>query len=120
MRRALAILGCLPLLALPAHAATTKEKECRLGALKYKQNTAKLIDCPAEAQLLIDRAFSCQHWTGEDPYDEARAHEIDTALTELKCDTLSLDHDRLLKKYAKRPDVTGTLEAADREYNLEF
>lgn len=96
------------------------EAECRLGSLKTKESTAKLIDCPADIQPLIDRAFGCQHWTGEEPYDTARAHEIETAIAELKCDTLSLEHDALMKKYAGRPDVRSALEAADREYSLEF
>lgn len=113
MRLLLAMLVALPGMALA-------KEECRLGALKAKQNTARVIDCPAEIQPLIDRAFGCQHWTGEEPYDNARAHEIDTAITELKCDTLSLDYDAALKKYADRPDVTGALETADREYSLEF
>lgn len=108
------------LLAAGAAYAGEAEGQCRLGPLKYKQNAAKLIDCPSEAQLLIDRAINCQHWTGEDPYDEARGHEIETALTELKCDTLSLDHDRLLKKYRSERAVIEAIQGADREYNLEF
>lgn len=96
------------------------KKTCQLGAFKYKENSAKLIGCPAEVQALIDRALMCQHWTGEEPYDEARGHEIETAITELKCDVLSLEHDRLLKKYKDQHDVRRTLQEADREYNLEF
>lgn len=95
-------------------------KICRLGPLKAKANAATLIDCPADVQPLVDRALGCQHWTGEEPYDNARAHEIETAIDELKCGQLSLEYDALMKKYAKQPDVTGTLEAADREYSLEF
>lgn len=105
---------------LAADAALADKKTCRLGAFKYKTNAATLVDCPADVQALIDRALGCQHWTGEEPYDEARGHEIETALTELKCDVLSLDYDELLKKYAQRTDVLATLQAADREYSLEF
>lgn len=96
---------------------------CSLGewtGVVDKDTKSHMPNCPNDARDLVDRALNCQHWTGEEPYDEARGHEIETALTELKCDVLSLDYDHLLRKYAKRRDVLATLEAADREYSLEF
>lgn len=97
----------------------TPEAGCSLGELRA-DNTAEMPNCPADAKELVGRAINCQHWTGEEPYDEARSHEIETAIAELQCDKLSLQHDALLKKYAKDRDVMGALQDADREYNLEF
>lgn len=92
---------------------------CRLGTLS-KNHTLGMPGCPDEVKALVDRAINCQHWVGEEPYDDARGHEIETAIAELKCDTLSLDHDRMLKHYAHQRDVMDALQAADREYNIEF
>lgn len=96
---------------------------CRLGewtGVAAKDEKEHMPGCPQEARDLVDRALGCQHWTGEEPYDAARGHEIETAINELQCDKLSLQHDAILKKYAKDPNVTAALEAADREYNIEF
>lgn len=109
------------LLVSAAHAAPVAEEAaiCHLGEFQ-NDNTVDMPGCPADVKDLIDRAINCQHWTGEEPYDTARAHEIDTAIAELKCDDVSNDYDRLQKKYAKRLDVMQTMELADREFSIEF
>lgn len=118
MRVLLAMLLVIPGMALAGDVQA--EKPCRLAPFKAKESSAELLDCPADVQPLIDRVLGCQHWVGEEPSTLARAHEIETAMAELKCDRLSLEYDAMLKKYAKRPDVRSALEAADLEYSLEF
>lgn len=48
---------------------------------------------------LIDRIASCNHWLGEEPYDEDRAKEIDAAVGELRCDALEADEAKVLERY---------------------
>lgn len=100
-------------------AATPAYAKCTLGEWK-NDNTVAMPGCPDEVKDLVARAINCQHWTGEEPYDAARGHEIETAIKELRCEKLSQEHDAIMKKYADQPDVTGALEDADREYSLEF
>ncbi len=123
---ALAVIGAATVAhALSPHRPVPEapEASCRLGewtGVVAKDEKEHMPGCPQEARDLVDRALSCQHWTGEEPYDVARGHEIESAINELQCDTLSLQHDAILKKYGKDRNVVATLEAADREYSLEF
>lgn len=67
---------------------------------------------PAPVAALIDRMVQCQHWAGEEPYDEARRREIAQAVRQLRCDSLEQDERRLLKVHASRTDVRQRIEAA--------
>lgn len=68
-----------------------------------------LIDCPAEMKVLIERQYGCQHWVDEEPYDAARAAQINAALDTLQCGQLEADISAMRARYMKRRDVLATL-----------
>lgn len=69
-------------------------------------------DLPQEARDAIFRIVDCNHWTGEEPYDEARAEEIAAAITDLDCDGAYREIEQLQQKYAARPEVLNAIETA--------
>ena len=63
-----------------------------------------LAKAPREIGAYAERRAECEHWGGEEPYDKARAREIERAVRGLRCERLEADEKALLRKYAKRPD----------------
>lgn len=119
----LLVTAATAIAALSPYKPLPKEEEsCRLGEWTgvIDQMEVHMPGCPEDARSLVDRALQCQHWMGEEPYDAARGHEIEVAIDELGCAKLADEHRIMLDKYKGRPDVIGTLEAADREYSIEF
>ena len=43
----------------------------------------------------VERAQMCEHWMGEEPYDDARRAEIDRNLGDLRCTTVRRDGEAL-------------------------
>jgi len=67
---------------------------------------------PTPVAALIERMVQCQHWAGEEPYDNARRAEIARAVRRLRCESIEQDERRLLKAHASNPEVRQRLEAA--------
>ena len=65
---------------------------------------------PQAVRALIERRAGCNHWTGEEPYDEPRRREIERAVRDLRCDTLDMDERKLRKRYARHPGVLRLIE----------
>lgn len=67
-------------------------------------------EVPADVATLIERWELCHHWAGEEPYDAARAAEIQAGVA-ANCpgndDTLA----RLETRYADRPEILLRLHA---------
>jgi hypothetical protein len=78
----------------------------RAGGEEEPEYSAEL---PAEVLAFIERVEGCLHWTGEEPYDEARQREIEAAVEELRCSALKADHAKLRRRYAN----SKALEALD-------
>lgn len=78
--------------------------------------TALKNGMPIKVKRLIDRQVACNHWGGEEPYDEARATEIKHAVEKLKCSTLEKDSDRLKKVYQLKPKVISAINKAKELY----
>ena len=72
---------------------------------------------PSSVSKFIDRQIMCNHWAGEEPYDEERRQEINLATKDLKCDSLAIDEKRLNGKYKNKPAVLESIKKA-REYAL--
>ncbi|MFD1950440.1 hypothetical protein ACFSGX_06630 [Sphingomonas arantia] len=68
---------------------------------------------PPAVRALIDRRTACNHWSGEEPYDPARARQIEHAIRTLRCDTLDADERRLKIRYRGDPHILQRL-ATDR------
>lgn len=67
---------------------------------------------PEEVNLLVVRWESCQHWAGEEPYDEERRREIEAGVA-ASCPGNEERRAALLEKYADRADVVARLRALE-------
>ncbi len=56
--------------------------------------------CSEEISKYLESVESCNHWAGEEPYDDARGAEIEAALKELNCEKLGCDFQNILKEHA--------------------
>ncbi len=84
------------LIAISANAAITPWDE--------KVN-AYVKGLPKDVVALLRRMESCQHYGGEEAYDQARKKQIEVAVKKLRCDQLDADKEKALKKHAKQPAV---------------
>ena len=96
-------IACI-LLCLTALRAAAAAHEDPLADLKKGK--------PKGVAALIDRIVECNHWSGEEPYDAERKKEISSALTDLKCNRLTLDESKTIKKYANNSRVLNALKKA--------
>lgn len=60
----------------------------------------------------MTRRLGCNHWTGEDAYDEARGRDIAAAVKDLRCDTVDADETRLRRRFKGDLPVLKALDAA--------
>jgi hypothetical protein len=68
---------------------------------------------PEDVKRLIERRGECHHWAGEEPYDKARAKQIDKAMAELRCDGIDRDVAALSRKYRADAAVQSALASAE-------
>lgn len=69
-----------------------------------------LQTCPSDIKEFLGRVESCNHWAGEEPYDDARRKEIEKALEEDKCKALPCDYQALLREYSTRTKQRKMIE----------
>lgn len=67
---------------------------------------------PKDVVKMIDRYVGCNHWGGEEPYNEERRKEIDSAMSDLRCDTLTNDEKIILQRYSGNKRVLEALKSA--------
>ena len=60
----------------------------------------------------VERAEMCAHWSGEEPYDEARRAEIDRTLNDLRCTTITRDGEALKLSRRDRPEDVRRIDEA--------
>ena len=60
----------------------------------------------------VERAQMCEHWMGEEPYDDARRKEIDRNLTDLRCMTIRRDGEALKLSRKDRPEEVARIDEA--------
>lgn len=60
----------------------------------------------------VERAAMCEHWMGEEPYDDARRAEIDRNLGDLRCTTIRRDGEALKLSRKDRPEDLGRIDEA--------
>ena len=92
------------LLALCGVGLQAVAQEDRLADIKKGQ--------PIDVVEMIDRYADCNHWNGEEPYNEERRKEINSVIAELHCDSLERDEKIMLKRYRKNRLVLKALESA--------
>ena len=81
----------------------------QLGDLVGYPQVAAYGPLPRDVRVLIDRRLNCDHWAGEEPYDRARKRQINAAFRDLRCETVAREETRLLRRYAKVPQVLKAL-----------
>jgi hypothetical protein len=64
----------------------------------------------------LDRREGCNHWAGEEGYDDARRAEINKAIDELKCTALDRDERSLRHRYRHNPAVLRQIRKAREAY----
>jgi len=67
---------------------------------------------PPDVSDFIRRAVVCNHWAGEEPYDDERRAQINAAVQGLRCRALDADQASLRAKYAGRAEVLKRLQRA--------
>ena len=67
---------------------------------------------PKQVKLFNMRKMECNHWAGEEPYDDERANQVDAAVKESRCANLDKDEKKLLKKYKSEPKVIDSINKA--------
>jgi hypothetical protein len=67
---------------------------------------------PRDVAALIHRLALCNHWSGEEPYDEARRNEIYSAMADLKCKRLEADEAKAVKRHASNLKALKALKEA--------
>lgn len=65
---------------------------------------------PKDATAVVTRVAYCNHWSGEEGYDAARAKEIERAIKKYGCNTIDRDEARLRKRYAGNAAVIKALD----------
>lgn len=60
----------------------------------------------------VERAGMCEHWMGEEPYDDARRAEIDRNLDDLRCTTVRRDGEALRLSRKDRPEDVRRIDEA--------
>lgn len=67
---------------------------------------------PADVVDLVERYGGCNHWGGEEAYNEERRTEIEEGAKRLRCDRLDADQQKLRKRYAHKPRILRVINAA--------
>lgn len=62
-------------------------------------------DMPADVSDFIRRAVTCNHWAGEEPYNEERRAQMAEAVASLRCRELDTDQRALAKQYDGNAEV---------------
>ncbi|MFV0623186.1 hypothetical protein ACBY01_04125 [Sphingomonas sp. ac-8] len=68
---------------------------------------------PRDVRRFVDRRAMCDHWSGEEPYDQARNAQILAALTRLRCETIDADEAKLRRRYAQDPAALRALDPVE-------
>ncbi|WP_156414281.1 hypothetical protein [Bordetella sp. N] len=70
---------------------------------------------PDDVQAFLHQQEECEHWAGEEPYDDARAKEIAKAMADLHCDDARKQEQELRRRYPNDQAVVDALnERADQ------
>ena len=67
---------------------------------------------PPDIVAYVQRRAGCNHWGGEEPYDKARAAEINKTMAKFSCNTLDADEKTLLRRYRSTPAFLQQIRAA--------
>ena len=69
-------------------------------------------DMPQDVAAIIERIVGCNHWSGEEPSNKARAEEINKAVTRLQCGSIEQDQAKISKVYQNNYEVKMRIQKA--------
>ena len=95
-----------PLIAVPAQPEPVNEEAPGVRALQEGM--------PPEVRDFIRRAVNCNHWAGEEPYNEERRAQMAAAVSSLRCRELDTDQKDLRSRYAKDAAVLARIAQSRR------
>lgn len=108
----------MPLLATIVMAASAlAARGCTIPAEVLPEQRAGFCELPVAARDYIVRRNTCEHFRGEEPYDEARRREIDAAV-ETYCRGLDAQAARLRHRHRDRPAILRMLDAYGEDVGL--
>ena len=67
---------------------------------------------PQDIAFFIARTAECNHWAGEEPYDQYRANFIRNAVEKAGCENLVGQEMKLREKYRGQPKLLDAIEKA--------
>ena len=71
---------------------------------------ARVERAPTDVADFVERRAGCNHFLGEEPYDEERAAELNRAIRELRCSGLDREERDLRRAYRLNPEVLRLLD----------
>jgi len=71
---------------------------------------------PRPVGKLIERIATCNHWGGEEAYNEERKAQINKQMHDLRCSELKQDERLILKQYGSVPRVRQKIYDAKKTY----
>jgi len=71
---------------------------------------ARVERSPKAVAAFVERRAMCNHFLGEEPYDEKRAAFLNRTIRELRCARLERDERRLRGTFRDRPAVLALLD----------
>ena len=95
-----------PLIAVPAKPEPVHDEAPGVRALQEGM--------PTEVRDFIRRAVNCNHWAGEEPYNEERRAQMSAAVSSLRCRELDTDQKELRSRYAKDSAVRARIAQSRR------
>lgn len=74
---------------------------------------------PADVQAFLARENTCQHFAGEEPYDDERRRELDAANAEF-CEGREKNFDDLVARHRDDCTIRQALIEVNQRYDLSF
>jgi len=69
---------------------------------------------PKDVVAFIERIAECNHWSGEEPFDKARAEQIRKAVAKARCGSLDSDEQAIERKYRGNKKVLNAIGSAKK------
>ncbi len=88
-----------------------------LLASVHQPASAQKTALPTDVQKFLERREGCDHWRGEEPYDDQRRAEINKNACEL-CTGTDAQLSTLKRKYKRRSDVLMALQHLESKIEL--
>lgn len=70
---------------------------------------------PAEVLDFVSRVGNCEHWGGEEGYDDDRRAQIEAAVIANRCEALEVDAARLATAYADQPATLSLIRRVQEQ-----